>query len=191
MDITNGHAARMRFSRFKQFQEGEPPKPRKPRAESSQRKRRSDEREKEEKKEAAEIKREIKKLKSDNEGIKKEKTVPAPLDGIPGGKKVKKEETGLVIPETYDATCEGKKVKAEPGLMLETVVKPEVLLYVKPAELFIKPEPIVKIEFKDDARFGDVSLSSPESSSVAPDVMEPAAVRCGGSVWIKPEKHDY
>ena len=32
LDITNGHAARMRFSRFKQHMEGVPPTPRKPRA---------------------------------------------------------------------------------------------------------------------------------------------------------------
>lgn len=31
LDITNGHAARMRFSRFKQHMEGVPPIPRKPR----------------------------------------------------------------------------------------------------------------------------------------------------------------
>ncbi len=32
LDITNGHAARMRFSRFKQQMEGIPPAPRKPRS---------------------------------------------------------------------------------------------------------------------------------------------------------------
>ena len=31
LDITNGHAARMRFSRFKQHMEGVPPAPRRPR----------------------------------------------------------------------------------------------------------------------------------------------------------------
>ena len=35
LDITNGHAARMRFSRFKQHMEGIPPTPRKPRQTST------------------------------------------------------------------------------------------------------------------------------------------------------------
>ncbi|KAL9122599.1 MAG: hypothetical protein Q9187_000852 [Circinaria calcarea] len=62
LDITNGHAARMRFSRFKQHMEGVPPTPRKPRASGSyrQKKAKSEKRTDDEKKPKTELQQHIK-----------------------------------------------------------------------------------------------------------------------------------
>ena len=69
LSITNGHAARMRFSRFKQQMEGVPPSPRKPRSAATDHKK--------PKREKAKPKREMEPKKSKKLPIK-----PEPRDDI-------------------------------------------------------------------------------------------------------------
>ena len=132
LDITNGHAARMRFSRFKQHMEGIPPAPRKPRSEIRPHKKAKVEKN---------VKREPKRAKDKQGTIK-----PEPLDfgSLPT---ISENET---MPQIKDEPF----IKPEP--LAKSFIKPELVIKDEPMD----EEPDREVD--DDppaARFADVSIS--------------------------------
>ncbi|MCJ1244217.1 hypothetical protein MMC30_001415 [Trapelia coarctata] len=130
LDITNGHAARMRFSRFKQHMEGVPPTPRKPRSDAGRARKAKAEKTTKKEKDA--------KRKKEQEGLKSESTEMA--QGVGG---LGLSSGGFGQDNNGFGQENGGYGQGSGGL-----VKPEP--YVKP-EPFIKPEPVVKAEPMDDA----------------------------------------
>ena len=120
LEITNGHAARMRFSRFKQHMEGIPPTPRKPRSESHQHKKAKTEKS---------SKAVGKRAKAESSIAKSESMEQQPLANIEGD-----------ITNEFNA-------KKEPFVKLDPFLEPEPLIKPEPT---IKPEPLVKEEPIDD-----------------------------------------
>ncbi|MCJ1382721.1 hypothetical protein MMC17_005834 [Xylographa soralifera] len=139
LEITNGHAARMRFSRFKQHMEGIPPTPRKPRSEVRQHKR-------------------VKTEKNAKAVGKRPKTENSAM---------KYESMDQQLPtNVHDEIDNGFNVKDEPFPKLDPFLEPEPL--IKP-ESSIKPEPLVKEEPMDDWLYAAEETDPPVAglSSVA------------------------
>jgi len=119
LEITNGHAARMRFSRFKQHMEGFPPSPRKPRSDARQHKKAKTEKN---------AKAVGKRAKAENSTMKSESVDQQPATGI------------------QDDNSNGFNAKEEPFVKLDPFLELEPLIKPEPS---IKPEPLVKEEPMD------------------------------------------
>lgn len=143
LDITNGHAARMRFSRFKQQMEGVPVSPRKPRATAPRQKR-------------------AKPDKPDKSASAEKEAKQEPqLDPQPS---VKAESGDALEPmEGVEPTVKVETIiKSEPGIIPEPVVKAEPVVK---EELRDGDSGIWLSTGSQEARGGDwASLKPPHSS---------------------------
>jgi hypothetical protein len=101
LDITNGHAARMRFSRFKQHMEGTPTGRRKPRADAQDRRK-------------AKVEKRVKaEASSGGEGLVNPKQEPTENNSAVEGQ--------MSLDQTYHAMS----IKAEPHATMEPKIKTE------------------------------------------------------------------
>lgn len=145
LDITNGHAARMRFSRFKQQMEGIPPAPRKPRSAVPRNK----------KPKPQKAPKSEPKSSDDTPAAVKEE--PIPMDGIEPTIKpepVIKEEPYLeqvgsfLEPESSAEANSLHQMTLEPSPYLEqeAFFRDHGSEYLSPSSPIIKAEPGVKME---------------------------------------------
>ncbi|MCJ1295472.1 hypothetical protein MMC34_007035 [Xylographa carneopallida] len=116
LEITNGHAARMRFSRFKQHMEGVPPTSRKPRSEARQNKKAKTEKN---------TKTVGKRAKAENAAMKSESMDHQPLANIQGqaANEVSAKEEPFFKPDPFPEL--GTLIKPEPSVKTEPLVKEE------------------------------------------------------------------
>ena len=158
MDITNGHAARMRYSRFKQQMEGVPSTPRKARATGPrQKKAKPDKSDKKDKKQAEEHQGTVFKVEKEED-----------MDEMPGVEPTVKEEhfvkPELVIKTELGGEEDGRwspddsvyaggmqQMPFEPAALMDhTYLQPyipeEEAGLASPGLVTVKPEPVVKME---------------------------------------------
>ncbi|MCJ1284261.1 hypothetical protein MMC26_003592 [Xylographa opegraphella] len=156
LDITNGHAARMRFSRFKQHMEGIPPTPRKPRTEPRQHKKAKIE------KTAKAAGKRAKAEDSNLESGSMDRQAPA---------------------NSHDDSTHRSNGKKLPFVKLDLLQEPEALIKPEP---HIKPEHPVKEEPMDDwlytaedtepsvSGLSSVVLANSSSSLAEQPIMDPS-----------------
>lgn len=158
LDITNGHAARMRYSRFKQQMEGVPSATRKPRAAvPRQRKAKPDKSDKKDKKQTEEHQGTVFKAEKEEDMdampgiessvkeehfVKPEPVIKAELGG---------EEDGLWSPDGSAGTGAMQQISLEPAALVDhTYLQPyspvDEARQISPAFVAVKPEPVVKME---------------------------------------------
>lgn len=141
LGITNGHAARMRFSRFKQQMEGIPPAPRKPRAVATHHKK--------PKREKAKPTREMEPKKKSQPMVKPEPgddMVQMPEDPIVHPAAFVKDEP---IEEEYDPQVESMECiepRRYPRQEFLTSYHEDEVQYPYPEPSMVKQEPNVKTE---------------------------------------------
>ncbi|MCJ1397947.1 hypothetical protein MMC11_001143 [Xylographa trunciseda] len=149
LEITNGHAARMRFSRFKQHMEGIPPTPRKPRSDARQHKKAKTEKN---------VKAEGKPAKAEKSSMKSE-----PME---------QQHSGIF----EDEVNHGFSAKEEPLIKPDPFSEPGPLVKPEPS---VKPEPLVKEEPMEDWLYTAEEEDSPTSglSSDTPMNMSPSIIQ--------------
>ena len=182
LEITNGHAARMRFSRFKQHMEGVPPTPRKPRSDA----------------------RPPKKAKTEKNAKAVGKRAKAENSTMISESMDKQPATDL-----QDDISNGFNAKEEPFVKLDPFLESEPLIKPEPS---IKPEPFVKEESMDDwlytadeadppvSGFSSVALTNSSTSQTQQSMMKPLATTevpsspmqaTASPPALKPEPHTF